>query len=133
MLAVAAALTLLVTRPAATMSPASAPAHSFYAVQISAVVERPAVAPVLVSRPAQIAVVHSGQTVESLARFYGADMSTIRWANALGPTAQPALGATLLIPPGKGALVHVHAIRGQRIADDRYIGTSGFGCFRICF
>jgi surface antigen len=104
---VSAALAILVTRPAATMNSLAAPVHTPYAIQISAVVERPAVAPILVTRPAQTVVVRPSQTVELLAKLYGGNSSAIRWANGLAPTAEPGPGASVLIPPGKGALVHV--------------------------
>ncbi|TMB91585.1 MAG: CHAP domain-containing protein [Chloroflexi bacterium] len=108
-LGVSAALAILVTRPAAILTPLAAPAPHGYAIQVSAVVERPAVASVLVTRPAQTAVARAGQTVEQLAKQYGGDVSAIRWANALGPNAEPTAGASVLIPPGKGALVHVRS------------------------
>ena len=68
---------------AAILTPLAAPAPHASAIQVSAVVERPAVAPVLVTRPAQTAVAHGGQTVEQLAKLYGGDVSARLFAQGL--------------------------------------------------
>ena len=98
---------MLVTRPAASVASLAAPVRLPPAIQISAVVERPALVAALVSRPAVVAVVHAGQTVEQLASVYGGDVSAIRWANSLRPNVEPAVGSSILVPPGRGALVRV--------------------------
>jgi surface antigen len=61
----------------------------------------------MASRPAQTVVMHSGETVDSLASQYGSNPAAIRWANALAGNAQPTAGTSLLLPPGAGALVKV--------------------------
>ncbi len=74
---------------------------------VSAVIERPPVASVVVARPAQTVVVRNGQTVQSLAAMYHSDVSAIRWANRFDPDQALAPGQTVLVPPGPGALVRV--------------------------
>jgi len=74
---------------------------------VSAVIERPPVAAVVVVRPAQTVVAAAGQTVEKLATTYHSDSSAIRWANRLGPADVLHAGETVLVPPGPGALVEV--------------------------
>ena len=75
---------------------------------LSAVIERPATVPPIAARPAQTVVVTFGETVESLATSNHSDAAAIRWANGLAAGVEPAPGATLLLPPGAGALVAVH-------------------------
>ena len=107
-LATAAGLIFFVAQPAGAAAPTPLALKNIAAIQIDAVIERPAVAPIPISHPAQTATVRPGQTVESLAEAYGGDASAIRWANGLAPNARPAPGTPLLIPPTAGALVRVH-------------------------
>ncbi len=108
-MATAAALGFCVTRPAAQASTAPVSLHGLDAIQIAAVIERPAVAPLLVTRPAVTVIVRAGQTVESLATEYHSDPAAIRWANGISGKNEPVPGASLLLPPSSGALVHVLA------------------------
>ena len=108
-LATAAALGFCVTRPAAQASTTPVSLHGLDAIQIAAVIERPAVAPLVVTRPAVTVIVRAGQTVESLAAEYHSDPAAIRWANAISGKNEPIAGASLLLPPSTGALVHVLA------------------------
>jgi hypothetical protein len=103
-----AALSLPVLAPRAfhAWSPAAAAGGPDNAVQVSAVLERRA-GPAFTERPAQTIVAQAGDTVESLAAAFHADASTLRWANNLIDVSQPVVGAKLLVPPGKGALVRV--------------------------
>src|SRR5438105_8320073 len=107
-LATAAGLIFLVAQPAGAATPTPLALKSLAAVQIDAVIERPAISPIPISHPAQTATVRTGQTVETLAASYGSDPSAVRWANGLAPKAQPAPGTPLLLPPTAGALVLVH-------------------------
>ena len=107
MLASAAVLAFLVAQPGASATTAPLLPSSLAAVQISAVIEKPAVSPVVVTRPAQTVVVRPGQTVTALAAAYSSNAAAIRWANGLTGFAQPAPGASLLLPPSAGALVRV--------------------------
>ena len=100
-------LGLLVTRPPAQASTAPSTLRSVDAIQIAAVIERPAVAPLVISRPAVTVIVHAGQTVESLAAQYASDAAAIRWANGITGGGQPRAGTSLLLPPSAGALVRV--------------------------
>jgi len=106
-LASACALAFLVAQPIASASSAPLTLHNLAAIQIDAVIEKPAVAPVTVTRPAQSVVVHSGQSVSSLATQYHSDAAAIRWANNLAGSSQPTPGTTVLVPPSAGALVRV--------------------------
>ena len=105
-LAIAAGLCVLVPRAAVSASP-HGNARTLDAIAVSAVIEQPPVAPVLVARPAQTAVVMAGQTVETLAAKYHSDASAIRWANHLTQGQRLSAGETVLVPPGAGALVAV--------------------------
>ncbi|MBV9099423.1 MAG: CHAP domain-containing protein [Candidatus Dormibacteraeota bacterium] len=100
-------LGLLVTRPQAQASATPTTLRNVDAIQIAAVIERPAVAPLVISRPAITVVVRAGQTIESLASEYGSDAAAIRWANGILGTGQPQAGMSLLLPPSSGALVRV--------------------------
>ncbi len=106
-LLIAAALVILVARPAALAVAAPAGLRSLDAIQIDAVIQRPAVAPLVITRPAQTIVVRAGETIEYLARAYGSDPAAIRWANGIPSYGEGAAGATLLLPPSQGALVRV--------------------------
>jgi murein DD-endopeptidase MepM/ murein hydrolase activator NlpD len=55
-----------------------------------------------------------GDTVEALAQKYGISPETIRWANKIEPTKQPAEGQELVILPVNGVLHTVS--RGQTVA-----------------
>jgi hypothetical protein len=114
-LLVAGALLVMVTRQDAPAAAAPLSVRGISAIQIDAVVERPSAAAMLVTRPAKTVVVRAGQTVEQLASRYGADAAAVRWANGLAAHQQPGAGVTLLLPPGKGALVRVHP--GERPTD----------------
>ncbi|MBV8444873.1 MAG: CHAP domain-containing protein [Candidatus Dormibacteraeota bacterium] len=103
----ALALLAIATRQAAPVSASPLSPRAIAAVQINAVVEQPALATVVVATPARIIVVHTGDTIESLARTNGADLAATRWANGLPIGAEPSAGSTLLLPPAKGALVAV--------------------------
>lgn len=59
----------------------------------------------LAGRPAQTIVVTSGQTVGSLAAQYHDSAPTLRWANGLTGSAEPAAGSSFLIPPSAGVLL----------------------------
>jgi hypothetical protein len=107
-LAIAAALGFVVIRPTAPAASSSLQ-HALSVVQINAVVERPAIAPMLVSRPAQTVVVHPGDTIDSIAGDLGADAAAIRWANGLAASVEPLPRSTLLVPPTSGGLVRVRA------------------------
>ena len=106
-LCIAAAVGFLVTHPLAQASAAPTTLHAPDAIQIDAVIERPAVAPLVLTRPARTVIVRAGQTVESIAAANGTDPAAVRWANALGPGAQPAPATAVLLPPSPGALVRV--------------------------
>jgi len=108
-LASAAVLAFLVAQPGNSATTAPLTPSSLAAIQISAVIEKPAVSPVVVTRPAQTVVVKPGQTVGALAAEYGSNAAAIRWANGLTGTTQPAAGSSLLVPPSAGALVRVLA------------------------
>ena len=108
-MATAVALGFLVTRPPAQASTTPVSLHGLDAIQIAAVIERPAVAPLVVTRPAVTVIVRPGQTVEALAAEYHSDPAAIRWANGINAQNQPVAGASLLLPPSSGALVHVLA------------------------
>jgi len=97
-----------VTQPAGAAAPTPLALKSLAAVQIDAVIERPAAAPIAIAHPAQTATLQARQTIESLAAAYGSDASAVRWANGLAPNAHPAPGTPLLLPPTAGALVLVH-------------------------
>lgn len=107
MLLIAAALGFLVTRPPADVRAGPVVSLGPGAVQIDAVIEQPATAPLAVTRPAKTIVVKAGDTVESLAKQYSSDAAAIRWANGIGSNSEPGAGATLLLPPSAGALVRV--------------------------
>ena len=106
-LASASVLAFVVAQPGNSATTAALAPGSLAAVQISAVIEKPAVSPVVVTRPAQTVVVHAGQTVAALASEYGSNTAAIRWANGLTGNSQPAPGTSLLLPPSAGALVRV--------------------------
>lgn len=111
MLLAAVLVTVIAPRlaaPAIASAPASAPGGS---IILAATIERTEGAPIA-ARPAQTVVVQAGQTVESIAAAYHADVSAIRWANQLGDGGQPGVGSALLLPPGPGALVLV--LPGER-------------------
>jgi hypothetical protein len=82
------------------------------AIVVSAVIEHPAYAAALISRPAQTVIAPAGATASSLATAYHVDAAAIRWANNLGAGAEPAPGTQVLIPPGPGALIRVRG--GER-------------------
>ena len=104
----AAVLAFLVTQPraAAVVSPLSL--NHLAAIQIDAIVQKPAAAPLMATRPAQTVVVHPGQSLDALAAAYDSNAAAIRWANGLAAGDQPAAGTSLLLPPGQGALVRVN-------------------------
>lgn len=106
-LGLAAVLAFEVTTPRAAAGSGPLTLKHLAAVQIDAVIEKPATAPLMVSRPAQTVVVHSGQTIDALAAQYGSNPASIRWANRISGGAQPSSGMALLLPPGPGALVRV--------------------------
>lgn len=81
-------------------------------VQSGASMERSLLAPGIIERPAQTIIVHPGDTLEQLAIAFHADAAAIRWANGIPDVGEPAPGTTLLIPPGRGALVEV--LPGER-------------------
>ena len=108
-LASAAVLAFLVAQPGNSATTAPLTPSNLAAIQISAVIEKPAVSPVVVTRPAQTVMVKAGQTVAALAAEYASNAAAIRWANDLPGTSQPAPGTTLLVPPSAGALVRVLA------------------------
>jgi surface antigen len=108
-LLVAVALVYFLATPSVPGGLAPLPLRGLAAIQIDAVIERPAVAPLTVARPAQTVVVHAGDTVESLARAYGSDTNATRWANSLAAKSEPAMGTSLVLPPSGGALVRVGA------------------------
>ncbi len=103
----AAVLAFLVTQPGtlAGMSPLTA--NHLAAIQIDAVIQKPATAPLMASRPAQTVVMQSGEDVSALASKYGSTTAAIRWANDITGGNEPAAGTSLLLPPGAGALVKV--------------------------
>ncbi len=105
-LAIAVGLCVLVPRAAVSASQPGGTQH-FGDVLVSAVIERPPTAAILISRPAQSIAVLPGQTVPALATKYHSDASAIRWANHLTANATLTAGQTVLIPPGAGALVEV--------------------------
>ena len=109
MLASACVLAFLVVAPGSTLNLPPLSLRGLAAVQIDAVIEKPAVTPLLETRPAQNIVVRAGQTVSSIATAYSADAAAIRWANGLLGESQPTPGTALLVPPGPGALVRVRA------------------------
>lgn len=78
-------------------------------VPSGATLERSPLAPGLVQRPAETILVNPGDSVDSLAAQFHSDASAIRWANDLRDVSQPLPGTPLLIPPGPGELVRVHA------------------------
>lgn len=100
-------LAFLVTQPKAAAGVSSYTLNHIAAVQIDAVIEKPSTAPLMMSRPAQTVVMHSGETVDTLATQYSSNPAAIRWANDLAGSGQPATGTSLLLPPGAGALVKV--------------------------
>lgn len=108
MLAIALGLCVLVPRAAASASQHAA-THTFGDIVVSAVIERPPTATILVSRPAQSVTVLPGQTVNTLAAKYHSESAAIRWANHLTANQSLISGQTVLIPPGPGALVRVGA------------------------
>lgn len=115
MLLAAIALPFLAPRDAASVAAAASPQHTPDAILVSATIERPSMAPLLITRPAESVVVSSGDTLDSLAAAHHSDAAAIRWANNLSGGAQPQPGATLLIPPSDGALVQVR--EGERPSD----------------
>lgn len=76
------------------------------AVQASAANERPA-GPLFTERPAQLIKVALGDTLDSLAGTFHVDPATLRWANDIRDVSQPRIGAQLIVPPERGALVRV--------------------------
>ncbi len=66
----------------------------------------------VITRPAATVVVARGQTLDSIAATYDASVATMRWANDVRDATQPEMGAVLVVPPGKGALVAV--LPGER-------------------
>jgi LysM repeat protein len=104
-LAIAATLCVLVPHASASASQQSP--HRFDDIVVSAVIEQPPVAPVLITRHAQTVVALPGQSVDVLAAKYHSDVSAIRWANRLSATQSPTPGRPVLLPPGPGALVEV--------------------------
>jgi surface antigen len=104
-LLVALLLMIVVTRQGAPAAAVPLSARSADAFQIDAVVEQPANYSLTDSTPARTVVVRSGDTVESLAAEYHSDLPTVRWANGLPQGGEPSTGSTLLLPPGRGALV----------------------------
>ena len=103
----AAVLAFMVTQPKVAAETSPFTLNRVAAIQIDAVIEQPPTAPLMVSRPAQTVVVHAGQTIDTLAAQYASNTAAIRWANGLAGNSQPAPGASLLLPPGRGALVRV--------------------------
>jgi len=83
------------------------------AVLSGSTIEQAPLARVPVERPAQSIRVNPGDTVETLAAGFGADAGAIRWANNIIDVSQPSPGSTLLIPPGRGALLPVLS-RGEQ-------------------
>jgi surface antigen/LysM repeat protein len=108
-LGLAAVLAFVVTQPRTAAGSGPLTLNHIAAVQIDAVIQKPATAPLMASRPAQTVVVHAGQSVTSLATEYGSNAAAIRWANGIAGGAEPTSGTALLLPPGQGALVHVQA------------------------
>jgi LysM repeat protein len=98
---------LCVLVPRAAVSASQRGGHALAGIVVSAVIEQPPVAPVLISRHAQTVMAMPGQSVETLAAKYHSDASAIRWANQLGPARGLTAGQTVLLPPGPGALVRV--------------------------
>lgn len=107
MLLAAALLPVLAPRPAAPVAAVVTSPQSSGDIILSAIIERPSVVPPIAARPAQTIVVTYGETVESLAVKDHSDVAAIRWANGLADGAQPAPGATILLPPSSGALAPV--------------------------
>ena len=60
-----------------------------------------------VTQPALTVIAPANATVDGLASTYNRDAAAIRWANELTGDTVPAPGATVLLPPGPGALVEV--------------------------
>lgn len=112
MLLAAVLVPVLAPRPVAPLTAVSALTQPSGDIILSAVIERPPSVPPIAARPAETVVVSGGETVESLAAANHSNAAAIRWANGLTANAQPALGATLLLPPGPGALVAV--LPGER-------------------
>jgi LysM repeat protein len=98
-------LVVLVARPAQV--PAAPMLRNLAAIQINAVVENSTTVTALAVEPAKTVIVQPGQTLASLSTTYHVSLSTIQWGNQLTPYVVPKPGATLLIPPGPGALVQV--------------------------
>ena len=107
MLGLAALLAFLVTQPKAAAGASPLSLGHLAAIQIDAVIEKPVAAPLMATRPAQTVVVHAGQSIATLAAQYDSNVSAIRWANGVTGYGEPAAGTSLLLPPGKGALVKV--------------------------
>jgi LysM repeat protein len=104
----AAVLAFLVTQPRTVAGVSPLSLNHLAAIQIDAVIQKPASAPLMATRPAQTVVVHPGQSIDALAAQYDSNAAAIRWANGLAGTDQPAAGTSLLLPPGQGALVRVN-------------------------
>lgn len=109
MLLSAAGLAFLVAQPGSAAGTSPLNLNRIAAIQIDAVIEKPATAPLMVSRPAQTVVMHAGDSLAALGAQYGSNPAAIRWANGLAGDSEPAPGTSLLLPPGPGALVRVLA------------------------
>jgi surface antigen len=98
-------LVVLVARPAQV--PAAPMLRNLAAIQINAVVENSTAVTALAVEPIKTVVVAPGQTLATLSATYHVPESSIQWGNQLPAFVIPNVGATLLIPPGPGALVQV--------------------------
>jgi surface antigen len=106
-IATAAVLVVLVARPAQV--PGAPMLRNLAAIQINAVVQNASAVTAVAVEPVKRVVLQPGQTLTSLSAAYLVPTSSIQWGNELTPNVVPKPGATLLIPPGPGALVEVRA------------------------
>ena len=97
---------VLVARPAQV--PGAPMLRNLAAIQINAVVQNASAVTAVAVEPVKRVVLQPGQTLTSLSAAYLVPTSSIQWGNELTPNVVPKPGATLLIPPGPGALVEVH-------------------------
>lgn len=77
------------------------------AMQINAVVMNASTVTAIAVEPVKTVVVQPGQTISTLSATYHVPTSAIQWGNQFTPYVVPKPGATVLIPPGPGALVEV--------------------------